>query len=127
MIAIKRAAVGALVLRPASGGVAIKLQLACALPALRVRLDMARQGPPGPAGGGVGGSSLFRQVLFQALAAGAQVIPLGIAPVLGGFMQVFINGVLHLDVGDYSVAGSMLTLTEGVGVYAGDHILVVFQ
>lgn len=52
MISIKRAAVGALVLRPVSGGAAIKLHLACALPALRVRLDIARQGPPG------GGSNL---------------------------------------------------------------------
>ena len=50
MISIKRAAVGALVLRPANGGAAIKLHLACALPALRVRLAIARQGPAGPAG-----------------------------------------------------------------------------
>lgn len=127
MISINRPAIGALVLRPANGGAAIKLRLACALPALRVRLDIARRGPPGPAGGGLGGGSLFRQVSFQSAAVGAQSIPLGIAPVLGGFMQVFVNGVLHLDVGDYSVTGSVLTLTDGVGVYDGDHILVVFQ
>ncbi len=58
MISINRPAIGALVLRPANGGAAIKLRLACALPALRVRLDIARQGPPGPSGGGSGSGDL---------------------------------------------------------------------
>lgn len=79
--------------------------------------------PPANSGGG----SLFRQVPLITLAAGEQVIDLGIEPVVGGVMQVFVNGVLHLDAVDYSVTGSILTLTVGVGVYAGDHILVVFQ
>jgi hypothetical protein len=94
---------------------------------ISVRLNVSKQGPPGPVGGGLGGAGLFRQVPFVALAAGAQAIPLGINPIANGFMQVFINGVLHGDASDYSVAGAMLTLTEGVDVYAGDHILVVFQ
>ena len=133
MINITRRALGVLVIKPAKGGAQLTVNAAGNPAHIKVRLDMARQGPPGPpgppglGGGGGGGGGLFRQVLFQALAPGAQSIPLGVVPVLGGFMQVFINGVLHLDASDYSVTGSILTLTVGVGVYNGDHILVVFQ
>lgn len=125
MINITRRALGVLVIKPAKGGAQLTVHAAGNPAHIKVRLDIARQGPA-VAGGGSGGG-LFRQVPFQALAPGAQSIPLGVVPVLGGFMQVFINGVLHLDVGDYSVTGLILTLTDGVGVYSGDHILVIFQ
>ena len=124
MISITRRTLGVLVIKPAKGGAQFTVNAAGNPAQIKVRLDLARQGPPGPA---VGGGVLFRQVPLIASAAGEQSIQLGIEPVAGGFMQVFINGVLHLDAVDYSVTGSILTLTVGVGVYNGDHILVVFQ
>jgi hypothetical protein len=88
--------------------------------------DRGERGATGDAGP-VGPTGLYQTGPIIASATGAQALALAVEPTPGGFMQVFINGVLHLDTGDYSVAGLILTLTEVVGVLVGDRISIVYQ
>jgi hypothetical protein len=83
-------------------------------------------GPMGPVGP-MGPASAQRRVIFSATDDGEQIIDIGIAPTAGRPVHVFINGILHMTPADYSTAGATLTLTEGVGVFSGDHISIIYQ
>lgn len=131
MISIKRAAVGALVLRPANGGAAIKLHLACALPALRVRLDIARQGPQGPSGAGGSGDlqvvaavALSGHVVVVLDAAGQAIAAdpsnaLHSAAVVGITRGAVAQGELVALAGQGSFEHLGWTFTSGLPVYLG--------
>lgn len=54
MINITRRALGVLVIKPAKGGAQFLVNVSGKPAQVKVRLDIARQGPPGPSGGGVG-------------------------------------------------------------------------
>lgn len=52
MINITRRALGVLVIKPAKGCAQLTVNASGNPAQIKVRLDIARQGPPGPAGGG---------------------------------------------------------------------------
>lgn len=56
MISITRRALGVLVIKPAKGGAQLTVNASGNPAQVKVRLDIARQGPPGPSGGGGSGS-----------------------------------------------------------------------
>ncbi len=88
--------------------------------------DKGDKGDAGDAGD-IGGAGIDRRILFQATDDGEQIIDIGIAPTAGQPVHVFINGILHMTPTDYSTAGATLTLTEGVGVFSGDHISIIYR
>lgn len=77
--------------------------------------------------GDVGPAFAQRRVVFLATSDGEQTIALGIAPTVGQPIHVFVNGILHITPEDYSTTGATLNLTEGVGVFSGDHISIIYQ
>ena len=127
MISINRPAIGALVLRPANGGAAIKLRLACALPALRVRLDIARQGPPGPVAQ-AGGSRPFLFIEVSAAQVLAKQILLPSSPQTEVLLDV-VGGTLQKQNIDFVVTGNVLSwtgLSLELLLEAGNHLSISY-
>lgn len=106
----------------------VQLQVFATTPSLQrgyAILPRSPQLPLPPANPNAPGA--FYYVSFTVLDAGEQEIPLLRIRAVNGLFQVFINGVLYSTPGDYAVLGSTLTLSEVVGVQAGDNVLVIFQ
>ena len=67
MISITRRALGVLVIKPAKGGAQLTVNASGNPAQIKVRLDIARQGPPGRAGGGAGGAYNHTQSIAGAV------------------------------------------------------------
>lgn len=89
-----------------------------------VLMEVTEQGPPGAPGAS---GFAIRRVPYLALTDGEQIITLPFVPTTGLPINVFINGLLHADVADYSVSSLLLTLTAVMGIAVGDQITIIYQ
>lgn len=74
MIKITRRALGVLVIKPTKGGAQLSVNASGNPAQIKVRLDIARQGPPGPNGGVVGGTGDLTYTHPQGTASDVWVI-----------------------------------------------------
>lgn len=96
-----------------------------------VVLEVAEQGLQGLNGlnglPGLDGLFAIRRVPYLPIVDGEQIVTLPTVPVPGLPINVFINGLLHADVLDYSSSSLILTLGAAMGIAANDHITIIYQ
>jgi hypothetical protein len=80
-------------------------------------------GPPGPPGS-TGGAAEKRVTVFAV--GGLETVPLGATPTDPSGAKLFVNGLLHLDTPDYTIAGTTMTVQPSASTVAGDKLTVIF-
>jgi hypothetical protein len=94
-----------------------------------VELSMAAPqglpGPPGPPGAATPGGTTEKRVTVFAV-GGLETVPLGATPTDPGGAKLFVNGLLHLDTPDYTIAGTTMTVQPSASTVAGDKLTVIF-
>lgn len=117
MISIKRAPTGSMVLRSLTGGASV-----------RVRLDIARQGPPGVAGpfDGVGGK-FFTHIITPAEIASQQLLLPAVPQ--SEVIVSFVSGTTQRSNVDFQVTGLVMSwvgLSMELLLEAGDCIAISY-
>jgi hypothetical protein len=82
-------------------------------------------GPPGPPGAATPGGATEKRVTVFAV-GGLETVPLGATPTDPSGAKLFVNGLLHLDTPDYTIAGTTMTVQPSASTVAGDKLTVIF-